>query len=70
MDLKKDIGKFVKKRRNELNLKQSTLSDYANIGSTNLSNLEGGKANITLDSLQDILEVLGLEIIIQVKSDK
>lgn len=67
MSLKEIIGAFIKQRRKELNLEQTDLQDYAEIGSTTLSRLEQGKANITIDTLEKIAEVLGLEIIIKVK---
>ena len=67
MNLKQTIGKQIKERRSELNMEQVDLQDYAEIGSTTLSRLEQGKANVTLDTLERILEVLGLEVVVKVK---
>ena len=67
MELKEKVGITIKKRRKELNMGQVDVLDYAEIGSTTLSRLEKGKANITLDTLEKIVEVLGLEVIIRVK---
>ena len=67
MSLKQKIGGQVKKRRIELRMEQVDVQDYAEIGSTTLSRLEQGKANITIDRLEKILEVLGLELIVKVK---
>ena len=67
MSLKQKIGERVKKRRIELRMEQVDVQDYAEIGSTTLSRLEQGKANITIDRLEKILEVLGLELIVKVK---
>jgi transcriptional regulator with XRE-family HTH domain len=67
MDLKEKIGTEVKKRRLALNMEQVDLQDYAEVGSTTLSKLEQGKANVTLETLEKILEVLGLEIVVKVK---
>ena len=67
MSLKQRIGEQVKKRRIELRMEQVDVQDYAEVGSTTLSRLEQGKANITLDKLEKILEVLGLELIVKVK---
>jgi len=67
MSLKQRIGEQVKKRRIELRMEQVDVQDYAEIGSTTLSRLEQGKANITIDRLEKILEVLGLELIVKVK---
>ena len=67
MNLKQTIGRQIKERRSELNMEQVDLQDYAEIGSTTLSRLEQGKANVTLDTLEKILEVLGLEVVVKVK---
>ena len=67
MHLKALIGSAIKTRRKELQMQQSALQDYAEIGSTALSNLEQGKANISIDKLEKILEVLGLELVVKVK---
>ena len=67
MGLKQTIGEQVKKRRTELRMEQVDLQDYAEVGSTTLSKLEQGKANITVETLEKILEVLGLEIVLKVK---
>jgi transcriptional regulator with XRE-family HTH domain len=67
MGLKQTIGEQVKKRRIELKMEQVDLQDYAEVGSTTLSKLEQGKANITIDRLEKILEVLGLEVVVKVK---
>jgi transcriptional regulator with XRE-family HTH domain len=67
MNLKEKIGTEVKKRRLALNMEQVDLQDYAEVGSTTLSKLEQGKANVTLETLEKIFEVLGLEIVVKVK---
>lgn len=67
MDLKQLIGLAIKTRRKELQMQQVDLQDYAEIGSTALSNLEQGKANISIDKLEKILEALGLELTLKVK---
>jgi len=68
MNLKSLIGSAIKTRRKELQIAQADLQDYAEIGSTALSNLEQGKANISIDKLEKILEVLGLELVVKVKA--
>lgn len=67
MSLKQTIGEKVKRRRTELKMEQADLQDYADIGSTTLSRLEQGKANITVETLEKILEALGLELVVKVK---
>ena len=65
--MKEEIGQIIKNRRKELKMEQIDLQDYAEVGSTTLSKLEMGKLNITIDNLEKITEVLGLELIIKVK---
>ena len=67
MSLKQTIGEQVKNRRLALRMEQVDLQDYAEVGSTTLSKLEQGKANITVDRLEKILDVLGLELVVKVK---
>ncbi len=67
MNLKSLIGSAIKTRRKELQMQQVDLQDYGEIGSTALSNLEQGKANISIDKLEKILEALGLELVVKVK---
>lgn len=67
MDLKVDIGLKIKQRRKELGLEQVDLCEMADIGSTTLSKLEQGKGNITLDSLEKLIEVLGLKFSLELK---
>ncbi len=67
MDLKSEIGQKIKHRRKELGLEQVDLCEMAEIGSTTLSKLEQGKGNITLDSLEKILTVLGLACMLEIK---
>jgi len=67
MHLKQQIGEEVKRRRLELKMEQVDLQDYAEVGSTTISKLEQGKANITVETLEKVLEVLGLEVVVKVK---
>lgn len=67
MDLKSEIGLKIKQRRKELGLEQVDLCEMAEIGSTTLSKLEQGKANVTLESLEKLTEVLGLKFSLVLK---
>lgn len=68
-NLKQSIGATIKNRRLELSLEQADIIDYAEISSKTLSNLEQGRANITLNTLEKIIEVLGMECTLQVKGE-
>ena len=67
MSPKEQIAITIRDRRLELGLEQVDVCEMAGIGSTTLSRLEQAKANITLDSLTRILDVLGLSLSITVK---
>lgn len=61
------IGQLIQQRRTHLNITQKQLADMANIGINTLYKIETGQANPTLDSLQRIADILGMEIILQIK---
>jgi len=67
MDLKEKIGKTIKERRKQLGMEQVDLQDYADVSPVTVSKLEQGKLNITIEKLESIIDVLGLELIIKVK---
>lgn len=56
----------IKKRRETLNINQETLADLANIGLRTLKQLEAGKGNPTINTLQKIADVLGMELKLEV----
>lgn len=65
-----EIGNKVKKRRNELGLTQPALARMADVSLNTLFLLESGRLNVSLKTLDKILDVLGLEINIDVKKLK
>lgn len=64
----RDIGKIVQERRNELGLKQLDLAEMANVTIKSIYAIENNKGNPTLEVLKKVFNVLGLEIIVQIKS--
>jgi|LGVD01.1.fsa_nt_gb transcriptional regulator with XRE-family HTH domain len=69
MNTKEYLGNTIKTRRKEAKVEQSMLTDYADISLWTLSRIENGKANPSLEKLENILEVLGLELVLRKKSD-
>ncbi|MCO5235897.1 MAG: helix-turn-helix domain-containing protein [Chitinophagaceae bacterium] len=65
--LVRDVGIAIKKRRKALKITQPHLADLAGISVNSLYKIERGKANPTLDLVEKIAEVLGLEIKLEVK---
>lgn len=62
-----DIGKVIKERRALLGISQQDLSDYSSVGISTVKDLERGVGNPSVDTLRKILDVVGLEMILQVK---
>ena len=61
------IGKTIKQRRKELNLELKDLQDYSGVNYVSISDIENGKANPTVKTLEKLLDVLGMELDIKVK---
>ena len=61
------IGQQIKLRRKELRITQPDLAEIAGVSVNTLYKIERGEANPTLEVLEKLLDVLGLEILIRVK---
>jgi transcriptional regulator with XRE-family HTH domain len=57
----------IKERREILKITQKSLADISGVGLRTIKQLEGGKGNPTFNTLQEIADVLGLELVLQVK---
>jgi len=62
-----DLIQQIKERRESLKITQESLADLSGVGLRTIKQLEGGKANPTFNTLQEIADVLGLELALQVK---
>ena len=58
----------LKERRETLKISQETLAELSGIGLRTLKQLESGKGNPTIATLQKLAETLGMEIIVEVKN--
>jgi len=67
--LAKDLGESIKNRRKELGITQPHLAELANISTNTLYKLERGQSNPSLDVLNKLAEVLGMEFTLQVKKN-
>lgn len=65
--LVKSFGESVKIRRRELDITQPHLAELAEISVNTLYKLEKGQGNPSLEVLTKLAEVLGMELIFQVK---
>ena len=62
------IGVTIQQKRVKLALKQEDISEIIGISTKTIQNIENGKANPSLNILQKLSAVLGLEIIVQIKT--
>lgn len=62
-----DISKAIKDRRTLLGISQQDLSDFSGVGISTVKDLERGVGNPSLRTLIKILDVVGLEIILQIR---
>ena len=62
------IGKIIQERRGYLNLTQKDVAEMAGITFKSISEIELGLRNPSLNTLNSILDVLGLELKVQIKS--
>ncbi|WP_081373159.1 helix-turn-helix transcriptional regulator [Prevotella ruminicola] len=64
----KEIGVIIKERRKHLGVNQQTLADLAGVGLNTLVAIERGEGNPQLSTLLTILETLGLQVNINLKT--
>ena len=62
-----DIGKAIKKRRKELKITQPSLARLTGVSVNTISQIETGRLNSSVLTLNKILEVLGMDFEIVVK---
>jgi y4mF family transcriptional regulator len=58
-------GHTVRTRRRKLGLTQQGLADLSGVGVVFVYDLEKGKSTIRLDKLLDVLEALGLQLVVR-----
>lgn len=62
------IGLIIRQRRTALNITQENLSDMSGVSLRTIVKIERGTANPSLDVLQRIADVLGMEVTLQIKT--
>jgi transcriptional regulator with XRE-family HTH domain len=63
----KEVGEMIRNRRASLEIDQRTLGEISKTAVHTLSNIEVGKGNPTMATLNRVLSALGMELRIQVK---
>ena len=65
-----NLIRIIKERREMLQVTQETVAELSGVGLRTLKQFESGKGNPTLQSLQKLVDVLGLEVCFRVKKLK
>jgi len=63
-----ELIKTIKERREDLHVTQEVLAELSGVGLRTLKQLESGKGNPTLLTLQKISDVLGMEVCLKIKN--
>lgn len=62
-----ELIKTIKERREVLQVTQETVAELSGVGLRTLKQFESGKGNPTLQTLQKIADVLGMEVCLTIK---
>ncbi|OFY62480.1 MAG: transcriptional regulator [Bacteroidetes bacterium RIFCSPLOWO2_02_FULL_36_8] len=62
--------RIIKERRETLKVTQETLADLSGVGLRTLKHFESGKGNPTINTMQKIADVLGMEFTLEIKKIK
>ena len=57
-----DIKEVMKSQRKKLGISQQDLAEMAEVGIATVKQIEAGKGNPSLSTIEKIMEVLGMEI--------
>lgn len=63
-----DLVDTIKERRRNLHVNQENLAKLSGVGLRTLKQFESGQGNPTLQTIQKLADVLGLEICLRVKN--
>ena len=65
-----ELIQTIKARREMLQVTQEMLAELSGVGLRTLKQLESGKGNPTLQTLEKLADVLGMEVCLQLKKKK
>jgi transcriptional regulator with XRE-family HTH domain len=63
----KALGKTIKERRNTLGITQKHLAELAEVSVNSIIKIENGQMNPSIEIIDRIAEILGMELTLQVK---
>lgn len=61
------LSNIIKNRRKELGLTQPHLADLAQVSVNTVYKIENGEANPTIEVIEKIIDILGMEIKLEIK---
>lgn len=62
-----DVGRQIADRRHQLNITQQDLADMAEVSIATVKDIERGKGNPSVNTLEKLCTVLGLEMSLKLK---
>ncbi len=65
-----DVGVVIRTRRRALRLSQRSLSELSGVSLHTISDVESGKGNPTLETLEQLLTPLGLELAVRLRTPR
>ncbi len=65
--LVRQFGETIKSRRKELRITQPHLAELAKVSTNTLYKLERGQGNPSLEVLNKLAEILGMELTLEIK---
>lgn len=65
-----DIGQAVREQRKKLSLRQIDLAGIGNTGNRLIVDIEKGKPTVQLQKVLDVMDLLGLELIVRQKTSR
>lgn len=64
---KKQIASLIKQRRKQLQITQQDLANLSSISTRKISDIETSNGTTTIDTLNKVCDILGLEIVVKIK---
>jgi HTH-type transcriptional regulator / antitoxin HipB len=65
-----ELGAIVREQRKRLALKQLDIAGLGNTGNRFIVDLENGKPTVQLQKVLDVMDLLGLEVVVRPKAGR
>ena len=67
-EITEQVGKMIREARKAKGLTQQELGDTLGVNKATINKYEGGKQNLTIETLHRLMEAMGEELIIKTKA--